>query len=234
MEKRKLQGFTLFEMALVLIAVSLLVAGIFVGRDIINSAKLRAVLRESDNYRQAVQAFQMKYNAMPGDMRKPNKYWPSAGFTDDYGNGNSKILWSDEGPYAWKQLQLAGLINVPDTMSIACVQDCVATPGTNIPRSGTVDNAGWTIGINKDTLRNTLMFGALSTSSPASYIATDPILSPREVYEMDVKVDDGLPSSGVFRSKNVSSWAAGNCISGSAYILTITTVRCNFDYAIGL
>lgn len=224
------RGFTLMEISVVLVIIGLMVGGVLTGREMINASRDRSLIREAEAYKEAVHTFQMKYAWLPGDIKNPGKYWPATTWTG--GNSDGLIIWADEGPEAWKQIQLSGIIPVGD-ISISCVAACVATPGTNIPQSAYYPTAGWTIGINKRTVKNTIMFGAKSTSTPASYIATEPVLTPAQLLSIDTKMDDGLPITGLVQTFNVSTWTS-NCYTGTTYNASQTTPACNFDFALGL
>jgi prepilin-type N-terminal cleavage/methylation domain-containing protein len=61
-------GFTLVEVAIVLVVIGLLVGGILVGRDLIRTAEIRSVMSQVESYQAAVNTFKLKFNAIPGDM----------------------------------------------------------------------------------------------------------------------------------------------------------------------
>lgn len=63
------RGFTLIELSIVLVIIGLLVGGILVGQSLIDSAKISnfvSLISESDA---AVNAFEAKYNGLPGDHK---------------------------------------------------------------------------------------------------------------------------------------------------------------------
>jgi len=66
--KHKQAGFTLIELSIVLVIIGLLVGGIFVGRDLITAASVRAQISQIDKYQTAVKTFRLKYNDLPGDL----------------------------------------------------------------------------------------------------------------------------------------------------------------------
>ncbi len=63
-----IQGFTLVELAIVLVVIGLIAGGVLVGRDLINAAGVRAQVGQIEKYQTAVNAFRLKYNGLPGDL----------------------------------------------------------------------------------------------------------------------------------------------------------------------
>lgn len=60
-------GFTLIELAIVLVIIGLIAGGVLVGQDLIYNAELRAQVRQIESYNTAVNTFKTKYNCLPGD-----------------------------------------------------------------------------------------------------------------------------------------------------------------------
>lgn len=71
------QGFTLIELSIVLVIIGLIIGGITVGQDLIRSSELRTITSDAEKYLTAVRAYQLKYNALPGDHNKASQYWPT-------------------------------------------------------------------------------------------------------------------------------------------------------------
>lgn len=61
-------GFTLVELSIVLVIIGLVAGGILAGRDLVETAKMRAQLTQIEKYNTAVHDFQTKYLVKPGDM----------------------------------------------------------------------------------------------------------------------------------------------------------------------
>ena len=87
-------GFTLIELAIVLVIIGLIVGGILVGQSLISAAGVRAQITQIEKYNAAVNTFRGKYGYLPGDI--PNPYASQFGFATrgtlpGEGNGNGVI-----------------------------------------------------------------------------------------------------------------------------------------------
>jgi prepilin-type N-terminal cleavage/methylation domain-containing protein len=62
------QGFSLIESAIVLVIMGFLIGSVLKGRDLIESARLKRVISQLNEYRLATNTFLDKYDALPGDF----------------------------------------------------------------------------------------------------------------------------------------------------------------------
>lgn len=156
-------GFTLIEVAIVVVIISLLVGGIVVGRSMIRTSELQAVASEYARYTQAIGAFQTKYQSLPGDFTGATAIWGVQNATPSVcivtassnkltcnGDGNGRITNQDAVNYAltyfeqfraWQHLGNAELIAGIYTGS-STSGTYNYTIGTNIPQSQ-YSGAGW-------------------------------------------------------------------------------------------
>lgn len=81
-------GFTLAEMAVVIVIIGLMAGLVTAGQELIYSARLRSIIKETYLYQTALNAFYAKYKALPGDMDNAELFWP--GQTSN-GNGNGSV-----------------------------------------------------------------------------------------------------------------------------------------------
>ena len=65
--KTKQTGFTLVEIAIVLVIIGLLLGGILKGQEMITQAKIKNVINDFNGITAAVTSYQDRYRALPGD-----------------------------------------------------------------------------------------------------------------------------------------------------------------------
>lgn len=71
----KRSGFTLVELSVVLVIISLLVGAIIAGTTLIRAARVKSVTSDKEAYQNAMLAFRDKYSALPGDMANATDIW---------------------------------------------------------------------------------------------------------------------------------------------------------------
>ncbi len=101
------QGFTLVEVAIVLVIVGLLMGGVLKGSELINGAKVSSLNNKLSSFKTAWYAFNDRYQAYPGDFNTARSAIDS-GLTD--GNGNGIVENTREMGQVWVHLSKAGFI----------------------------------------------------------------------------------------------------------------------------
>ena len=65
--KRNANGFTLIEIAIVLVIIGLLLGGVLKGQELITGARVRNLISQQDGIKAAFFGFQDRFRALPGD-----------------------------------------------------------------------------------------------------------------------------------------------------------------------
>src|SRR5438309_1905103 len=89
MTKRQ-QGFTLVEIAIVLVIIGLLLGGILKGQEMITQAKIKNVIADFSGVSAAYHGYQDRYRAIPGDDPNAASRWAVAPAAQP-GDGNGII-----------------------------------------------------------------------------------------------------------------------------------------------
>jgi prepilin-type N-terminal cleavage/methylation domain-containing protein len=99
-------GFTLVELAIVLVIIGLVVGGVLVGQDLIYAAKVRSQIKQVEEIETQMNTFRTKYNCTAGDCANATDFFGTTdaqGNTVRNGNGNG-IIKAD---YSYGSLQSA-------------------------------------------------------------------------------------------------------------------------------
>src|SRR3954454_15940953 len=89
--KRYARGFTLIEIAIVLVIIGLLLGGVLKGQELITGARVRNLISQQDGIKAAFFGFQDRYRALPGDYASASTNINcGSGVTCSNGNGNGR------------------------------------------------------------------------------------------------------------------------------------------------
>ena len=112
--RSKAQGFTLVEIAIVLVIIGLLLGGILKGQEMITQAKIKNVVADFSGISAAYYGYQDRYRAIPGDDGNADTRWNGAkkGNADGVVSGayNSSTA-DDESRTWWDHLRRAGFVS---------------------------------------------------------------------------------------------------------------------------
>ena len=189
--KKFAAGFTLVEMAVVLVIIALIISAAIMGADLIHNAKINKIISQISSYNAARNTFQGKYGGIPGDLEKAVVFGlGTSGGPGDNGNGDQYLTnttTNAENINFWYHLGRAGYIDGSF--------DGVSTDyGVGAPKTS-LDGVGVYAGtITVTGMKNVYIIG-LSDSFSDIYT-----LTPLEAYHIDYKMDDEDPLTGRARA----------------------------------
>ncbi|MBC7780809.1 MAG: prepilin-type N-terminal cleavage/methylation domain-containing protein [Proteobacteria bacterium] len=187
MAMRQQRGFTLIEIAIVLVIVGLLLGGVLKGQELITSARVRNLISTQDGVKAAFFGFQDRFRAVPGDYQQAAQNianMATTGCGAGNGNGNGTIDPGTESVLTWEHLSKAGFITGTFVCNAAQGVDTTPTNPYNVWLQLIFDGV-YVDAAGAAPQRHNLKTGA---QIPVEIIA-----------EVDRKVDDGRPYTGSFR-----------------------------------
>jgi prepilin-type N-terminal cleavage/methylation domain-containing protein len=118
----KQTGFTLIELAIVLVIIGLLLGGVLRGQELINSAKAKNMVSELNKVQTYIYTYQDKYRALPGDDKAASAHVGVDTSHNGDGDGVIEGAWNatsgTESFYFWEHVRKANLAAGPtDTTS---------------------------------------------------------------------------------------------------------------------
>ena len=110
---KKNSGFTLIEIAIVLVIIGLLLGGVLKGQEMMTNAKIKRVSNDFNGISAAVFSYLDRYSFLPGDDLNAKSRWGD-GASDGDGNG---LVDDAEQADVWGHLHLSGLISGTGTQA---------------------------------------------------------------------------------------------------------------------
>lgn len=196
--KHKQSGFTLVEIAIVLVIVGLILGGVLKGQEMISNAKVRNIIDQTTAIQTAVYAFQDRYRALPGDFSSAaaSIQGVTGGANGGNGDGNGFINSNNDRGLFWLHLASAGFITgnfdgAAARNNLACSQSTCS----------------------RNSFGGAMMFsygsGASGSAGNAHELRIGRSIPVNVLSEVDRKIDDGAPESGSFQTDQ--SVGINNC-----------------------
>ncbi len=198
--KNKQSGFTLVELAIVLVIIGLILGAVLKGQEMIENGKVKNIINDLRGISSAYYAYQDRYKAIPGDDANADKHF--TGGVPGGGDGiilgafdakTSPLAVGTESQNFWQHTRLAGL-----TTGSATATD--ALPPTNA--------LGGTFGVQGGVLGSEIygMTGATACTS----------LIPWKIAQaVDTVIDDGNSDTGTVRTGVAGAIATAKTVSGA-------------------
>lgn len=229
-DRKREAGFTLVELAVVMIIIGLLIGGVLKGQELIANAQVAATVAQVKAFDAATTTFRDMFDSMPGDMAAPATRLPNcaAAPCNVAGNGNRRVDGGAADPFSaapggemlafWAQMNAADLVSGIDPIRGNVWGGTM--PGAKIGGGFT---AGYWVGNalmqgqGTNGLAGNVRAGHYLSLYNSVNAAVDIVgfLTPNQAFRIDSKLDDGVPSSGSVLAAGVPA-GAGGCANAAA------------------
>lgn len=202
--KRKQSGFTLIEIAIVLVIIGLLLGGVLKGQELINSAKVKNLANDFKNVPVFIYGYQDKFKALPGDDAASLAHvgFAPASTNGTVGNGLIEGMWNsttvtDESYLFWQHVRLAGF----------AAGSTVLGATDYIPKNA----VGGSIGVTNSLAANSPIVGFKGT-----YVVCSDNIAGKFAKQVDALLDDGNTATGSMQVTIVGTTNGGAPVTTAA------------------
>lgn len=242
-KKTAIAGFTLVELAIVMVIIGLLIGGILQGNELIRNARVNRTISDSTGFVAAIYAYKDKYNALPGDHR--NALTQLAGCTTASfcanGDGNIVIAAPDYGTDIYIARSILGTSGVAMEATQLWKHLALADLVTGVNPNADPANPAWgdthpaaSIGggyeIYYDAQTNVAGNVTILRISKHGIVAGpwENLATPKIAAMIDRKMDDGMPNTGKTIANYGQTTDECKISEGSAVIYneTLDTTAC--------
>lgn len=227
--KRSQSGFTLIEIAIVLVIIGLLLGGVLKGQELINSAKVKNLATDFKNVPIYIYGYQDKYKALPGDDANVTTHLGASATpgapASTLGNGLIDGNWDDGVPGStvaantasesfvfWQHIRMAGF-----------------GPGatlTSDPAYLPTNAVGGHIGVTNSVTNNPTAANGTYPALVGTYIVCSDSIPGKFAKQLDTTLDDGNTQTGSVMVVPQGTTTGGTPVATTAIVDDQTYLVC--------
>jgi prepilin-type N-terminal cleavage/methylation domain-containing protein len=228
--KRKQSGFTLIEIAIVLVIIGLLLGGVLKGQELINSAKVKNLANDFRNVPVYIYGYQDKFKALPGDDRQADVHLGTSASCagsgtcpvaappafSTVGDGLIEGMWNsttvtDESYLFWQHVRLAGF----------AAGSVITGAPDYIPKNA----VGGSIGVTNSLAANSPIINP-NGGLKGTYVVCSDNIPGRFALQLDATLDDGNPATGSMMVAAVGTTSGATAVTTATIIPDQTYLVC--------
>lgn len=234
------QGFTLVELAVVMIIIGILIGGILKGQELITNARVTTTASQLESMGAAVNGFSETYGGpLPGDMATAAAKLLNCNTTAcNNGNGDGDLdaqigeapALSTEGTYFFNHLRSGNYISGFDGDPAGGVSFAATHP--TLPIGGGLTVGATINGVAGDFTATEFRAGIyiIATGSTAAVAAGTGALSAAQSANIDRRLDDGAPNAGSLIAQTDTGGATSCRSAVDAYNESVPAATCSVAY----
>jgi prepilin-type N-terminal cleavage/methylation domain-containing protein len=195
---KKQSGFTLVEIAIVLVVIGLLLGGVLKGQELIESSKIKSMAKDLNGFSALITTYQDRYRSLPGDDSLTEDTYNERGWIGEFAAS------------ATPGDSLIGTAATTATVPFSTAGEVGSAVGENLLAIQALRSAGFLQGDgSKATLPKNAAGGLINfTHTIMGFGAQNVVcfskLSGKQAGALDRLLDDGVSGTGSIRSDTVA------------------------------
>ena len=232
------EGFTLVELAVVMIIIGILIGGILKGQEMITNARVTSTIQQFEAISAAYNDFKNQYNGKPGDLSDATtRLADCTNCTDGSGDGVIGDTGLGEEPNTGEEpinfylhLLAAGYITGMDGTDV--VEFGRGFPGAAIGGGfmAAESSVGTLTGFDATNLRQGVYLWQAGQVADAD--ETTGVFSAEQAMRVDTKLDDGMAARGLLQTVDGCFGSTGTGTATDSYDTGNVTITCPVAYRI--